>query len=51
VITYKTRPAQPQFSAVFSDWDFVPRIAAPVFTPVLPSGTSKVEFQTTTSTK
>jgi hypothetical protein len=51
VITYKTRPAQPQFSAVFSDWDFAPRIAAPVFTPVLPSGTSKVEFQTTTSTK
>jgi hypothetical protein len=51
VITYKTRPAQPQFTAVFTDWDFAPRIAAPVFTPALPSGTSKVEFQAITSTK
>ena len=36
VITYKTQPAQPQFSAVFTDWDFAPRIAAPVFTPSCP---------------
>jgi hypothetical protein len=28
VITYKTQPAQPQFSAVFTDWNFAPRIAA-----------------------
>jgi hypothetical protein len=46
VITYKTHPAQPQFSAVFSDWDFSPRIAEPVFTPELPLGTQKVPFET-----
>jgi hypothetical protein len=44
VITYKTQPAQPQFSAVFSDWDFAPRIAEPVFTPELPPGTKKIPF-------
>ena len=33
MITYKTQPAQPQFTAVFSDWDFAPRIAAAVFAP------------------
>jgi hypothetical protein len=46
VITYKTQPGQPQFTAVFSDWDFSPRIAEPVFTPELPSGTQKVPFET-----
>ena len=46
VITYKNQPAQPQFSAVFSDWDFAPRIAEPVFTPELPSGTQKIPFET-----
>jgi len=46
VITYKTQPAQPQFTAVFSDWDFALRIAEPVFTPELPSGTQKVPFET-----
>lgn len=44
VITYKTRPAQPQFSAVFSDWDFAPRIAEAVFTPELPPGARKIPF-------
>ena len=46
VITYKTRASQPQFQAVFSDWDFSPRIAAPVFTPELPPGTQKIPFAT-----
>jgi hypothetical protein len=46
VITYKTRPAQPQFTAVFTDWDFAPRIAEPVFTPEVPPGTEKVPFAT-----
>ena len=41
VITYKTQPAQPQFSAVFTDCNFAPRIAAPVFTPDLPAGHEK----------
>jgi hypothetical protein len=44
VISYKTHPAQPQFSAVFSDWNFAPRIAEPVFTPELPQGIEKIPF-------
>jgi hypothetical protein len=44
VITYKTQPGQPQFTAVFTDWDFAPRIAAPVFTPDLPPGAEKIPF-------
>ena len=51
VITYKTQPAQPQFCAVFTDWDFAPRIAEPVFTPQLPPGTQKVPFKTVAATK
>jgi hypothetical protein len=45
VITYKTDPSQPQFTAVFSDWDFAPRIAQSVFTPDLPGGSQKVQFE------
>lgn len=45
VITYRGQPSQPQFSAVFTNWDFDPRIAAPVFTPQLPVGTEKISFQ------
>jgi hypothetical protein len=44
VITYKTEHAQPQFAAVFTDWDFSPRIADAVFAPELPSGTEKIPF-------
>ena len=44
VITYKTQPSQPQFTAVFTDWDFAPRIAEPVFTPELPPGLEKIPF-------
>jgi hypothetical protein len=51
VITYKTMPAQPQFIAVFSGWDFAPRIAAPVFTPTLPPGTKKIQFEKVAATK
>jgi hypothetical protein len=51
VITYKTQPAQPQFTAVFSDWDFAPRIAEAVFTPELPPGTEKIPFATVAATK
>ena len=47
VITYKTEPTQPQFSAVFSDWNFAPRIAEPVFTPEVPPGTQKIPFEAT----
>jgi hypothetical protein len=51
VITYKNQPSQPQFMAVFSDWDFAPRIAEPVFTPELPAGTEKIPFATVTAAK
>ena len=51
VITYKNQPAQPQFTAIFSDWDFAPRIAGPVFTPELPPGTQKIPFATVTAVK
>jgi hypothetical protein len=51
VITYKNQPAQPQFTAVFSDWDFAPRIAESVFTPELPPGTQKIPFATVAAAK
>ena len=51
VITYKTQPAQPQFSVVFTDWDFAPRIAEPVFAPNLPADTRKVPFKTVSAAK
>ena len=51
VITYKNQPSQPQFTAVFSDWDFAPRIAEPVFTPELPTGTEKIPFATVSAAK
>ena len=51
VITYKTTPAQPQFAAVFTDWDFAPRIAAPVFAPTLPPGVERIPFEKVTAAK
>ena len=51
VITYKNQPSQPQFTAVFSDWDFAPRIDQVVFTPELPPGTEKIPFATVTAAK
>jgi hypothetical protein len=51
VITYKTQPSQPRFAAVFSGWDFAPRIAEAVFVPQLPPGTEKIPFATVTVAK
>ena len=51
LITYKNQPSQPQFAAVFKDWDFAPRIAESVFTPELPPGTEKIPFATVTAAK
>ena len=45
VITYLTRPGQPQFSAVFTDWDFSPHIAASRFVADLAPGAEKVPFK------
>ena len=49
VITYKNNSSLPQFSAVFSNWDFAPRIAASTFTPDLPSGAQRIPFATVTA--
>ena len=51
VITYKTQQAQPQFSAVFTDWNFAPQIAASVFAPELPAGTQKIPFKTVSAVR
>jgi hypothetical protein len=51
VITYKHQSAQPQFTAVLSDWDFSPRIAPAVFTPDLPAGVQKIPFATVAAAK
>jgi hypothetical protein len=51
IITYKTQPSQPQFTAVFSDWNFAPRIAAPVFTSEVPANLEKIPFATVTDAK
>ena len=51
VFTYKMQPSQPQSSAVFTDWDFAPRIAAPAFTPNLPAGTQKIPFETVSAAR
>jgi hypothetical protein len=46
LITYKTHP---QFSAVFSDWDFSPRIAASTFAPDVPPGTQAIPLASVTA--
>jgi hypothetical protein len=46
VITYKNNSSLPQFSAVFSDWDFTPRIAPSIFTADVPPGTQRISFAT-----
>jgi hypothetical protein len=51
VIQYLSLPGQPQFSAVFSDWNFAPRIAEPAFTAELPPDAKKIPFRKIPSTK
>jgi hypothetical protein len=46
VITYKTLPGAPQFSAVLSDWDFATRPPDALFTPQLPAGAARISFLT-----
>ncbi len=43
-IDYRTLPGRPQFSAVFSDWNFAPRIAPPVFTAEIPPDAKRIPF-------
>ncbi len=51
VITYKTEPAEPEFSAVFSDWDFSPHIDDSVFTADLPPDAQKIPFKSVASAR
>ena len=44
VITYKTIPGGPQYSAVFSDWAINPALDAALFKPVLPEEAVRIEF-------
>lgn len=44
LITYKTIPGAPQFTAVLSDWDFTTRLPDPLFAADVPSGAEKIEF-------
>jgi len=46
VITYKTLPGAPQFSAVLSDWDFATRPPDALFTPQLPPEAARISFLT-----
>ena len=50
VITYKNHPSMPQFTAIFSEWDFSPRIAPSTFTPALPAQARKIPFATAQTT-
>jgi hypothetical protein len=50
-ITYKTNPAQPQFTAVFSDWKFAPRISEATFSPDVPAGIERIGFADLSNTK
>jgi hypothetical protein len=44
LITYKTIPGAPQFTAVLSDWDFATRLPDTLFTAGLPADAEKIQF-------
>ena len=44
LITYKTMPGTPQFTAVLSDWDFTTRLADALFAAAVPAGAQKIQF-------
>ena len=47
VITYKTVPGAPQFTAVLSDWDLATRPPDALFVAQLPAGAEPISFLTT----
>src|SRR5262245_14862174 len=47
VITYKTLPGAPQFSAVLSDWDLATRPPDALFTPQVPDSAERISFLST----
>ena len=44
VITYKTLPGSPQYSATLSDWDFATRLPDRLFQPDIPAGAVRIPF-------
>ena len=44
VLTFKNIPGAPQFTAIFSGWDFTPRLPEILFSFVPPEGADKIEF-------
>jgi hypothetical protein len=44
LITYKTIPGAPQFTAVLSDWDFATRLPDTLFTASVPADAEKIQF-------
>ena len=45
VLTFKTLPGEPQFTAVITEWDLNPRLSDLIFSFDPPPGASKVEFK------
>jgi hypothetical protein len=45
VITYKEQPGQPQFVAIFDQWNMSPQVPEDLFTFKAPAGARKVELQ------
>ncbi len=44
VVTYRNEPEAPQYTAIFSDWDFSPRLAKYLFIPKIPADAVKIDF-------
>lgn len=44
IITYKDLPESPQYTAIFSNWNFKPDITQNTFTFTPPKGTFKIDF-------
>ena len=44
VVTYRNEPEAPQYTAIFSNWDFEPRLAKYLFIPKIPADAVKIDF-------
>lgn len=44
VITYKTLPGAPQYTAIFTGWNFNPKFSGGEFKPVVPKNARKIAF-------
>jgi len=44
VITYKTLPGAPQYTAIFTGWDFGPKFSGAEFKPIVPKDARKIAF-------